>query len=127
MAIQRGTLIRSLAILGFGVALGAAGGALVYKKLHPASRQDAAASRPEASRALAPPEGPPEVKSPAAAEVAVVPAPVEVKPPVIFVPPKSLSRKRRRPSLPRFPQDRSSSGSRSAPLPARPLPVRPPA
>jgi polyisoprenoid-binding protein YceI len=87
MAIQRGTLIRSLAILGFGVALGAAGGALVYKKLHPASRQDAAASRPEASRALAPPEGPPEVKSPAAAEVAVVPAPVEVKPPVIFVPP----------------------------------------
>ncbi|MEK7469016.1 MAG: YceI family protein [Planctomycetota bacterium] len=93
MTIQRGTLIRSLLILVLGAAVGAAGGALVYKKLHPSTGQDAAASRPDASRSLAPPEEPadanPKPEVPANI-VAVAMSPVEEAPQVVIPPDPGL-------------------------------------
>ncbi|KAF0243526.1 MAG: hypothetical protein FD180_3310 [Planctomycetota bacterium] len=121
MVLRPGTIIKSLMVFSVGVAVGAAGGALVYKKLHPMTSQQAEASRPPASRTLAPPALTVAVASPASPNEAPLEVAVE----------KSLQAVASNPAVVVTPEPVDAVASKPAEVaasnPPVPTPVVPPA
>ena len=77
MELNFARIVRSLVLLGVGAAVGAAGGAMAYKKLHPPVKPRPDLSGPPGSGSLAPPELPPDEPEPKPPE----PEPPVQKPP----------------------------------------------